>query len=117
MHTAVCRATPPSQRCVEIHRPRTVEFISTDSGTYVDYSTYVISTLSQKLSRYKKIPTCCRRHCRYPAIFANHSAQPNAYFKRLAVGKPAALDIRHRMVLVAREAVPAGSEIRVHMAI
>ena len=81
-------------------------------GTAVQWATVPVSVILPILPR-ALTNACCRRHCRYPAIFANHSAQPNAYFKRLAVGKPAALDIRHRMVLVAREAVPAGSEIRV----
>ena len=45
---------------------------------------------------------------RYPAIFANHSATPNAQFERRPVYKPRALELRHRMVLVALEPIARG---------
>jgi hypothetical protein len=42
---------------------------------------------------------------RFPAIFANHSSKPNAQFQRRYVDKPTALELRHRMVLVALEPI------------
>ena len=61
-------------------------------------------------------------HCPYSgprsvATYANHSACPNAKFEhwplQLTSDGDEALELRHRMWLVATEAIPAGCEIRV----
>ena len=51
---------------------------------------------------------------RHGAIYANHcSARPNAKFEKFPVPSPSPFDLRHRMLLVSTERIPAGGEIRV----
>ena len=51
---------------------------------------------------------------RYLAIHVRPSKQPNCRFEKCDVGpSPGPLDLRHRMMLVTSEGVPAGGELRV----
>ena len=50
---------------------------------------------------------------RYPCIFANHSAMPNACFEKRLVQSCRSLDMRHRMLIVALETIDPGAEVRV----
>ena len=51
---------------------------------------------------------------RAPAIYANHSAKPNAAFQCMLVPRPSKHEVRKRMYLVATEPIEAGAEIRVN---
>ena len=50
---------------------------------------------------------------RSPAIYANHSSQPNARLETWPVLRPGPHDIRQRVVLVASESIEAGREVRI----
>lgn len=49
-----------------------------------------------------------------PAIYANHSASPNARIEQWPELRVAIGDVRERMMLVALEEIPAGGEIRIN---
>ena len=49
-----------------------------------------------------------------PAIYANHSASPNARVEQWPELRAAIGDVRERMMLVALEEIPAGGEIRIN---
>ena len=51
---------------------------------------------------------------RYAAIYANHSANPNARLECWPVLRPGPLELRQHMVLVANEPIEAGCEIRIN---
>lgn len=49
-----------------------------------------------------------------PAIYANHSSQPNARLEMWPAPRPGSLELRQHMVLVATECIAAGREIRIN---
>jgi len=50
---------------------------------------------------------------RSPAVYANHSAAPNARLEIWPVARAGPLEVRERMVLVASEPIAAGQEVRI----
>ena len=50
---------------------------------------------------------------RYPAVFANHSSNPNAVILRRPTRGRGSFELRHRMVLVTLEPIERGGEIRI----
>ena len=50
----------------------------------------------------------------YPAVYANHSARPNARLETWPVLRAANCELRQHMVLVAIEPIAAGAEIRIN---
>ena len=51
---------------------------------------------------------------RSPAVYANHSAAPNARLEKWAVPRAGPLEVRERMVLVASEHIEPGQEVRIN---
>ena len=53
-------------------------------------------------------------HVRSPAVYANHSRNPNARIETWPVLRPGALEVRQHMMLVAAQPIAAGEEIRIN---